>query len=88
MEEIELGIIDSALDKFLDEFIPDESSEEEFNEKSNLFMALYADLVDDGLIPEVPEDESDDQLKNEWVEKAIPVLREHMQGELNDPDLG
>ena len=81
--EIEMDIIDDALDKLLDEFIPEDVSEEEFDSKANIFMAVYADLVDDGLIEEAPDEASGDELKKNWVESSIPVLRQHLQGEID-----
>jgi hypothetical protein len=85
MEEIEdRDIVDSALDELIDGLVSDDASEEEFDEMADLFMSVYADLVDDGLIEPAPDDDSDDELKKTWVESSIPVIRDALNGEIDD----
>lgn len=82
-DQEELDIVDQALAGLMDELISEDLEEEEFNMKLNLFMALYADLVDDGVIPEAPVEEAGDEEKKAWIEQAIPALRNRMKEELS-----
>lgn len=84
-----LDIVDAALDVALDEFIPDDLDIDEADMRCDLFQALIADLIDDGVIQEVPFPEESDEVKQQWIDASLPVLKDKFREELDgDISLG
>lgn len=78
-----MDIIDEALGNIFDEF--DKEDDDEF---ADFFLECYSFMVDEEYIDEVPDKECDDVTKNEWIRDNIPVMRQFIEGKINDSSLG
>jgi hypothetical protein len=92
MKKEELDIIDKSLHEILNSMyecdgeIPDDQLEI----GSVILFDAIAQMVDDNEIEQLPAEDADDKIKNDWVKDNIPKIIEKIsQGiEYDDSDLG
>lgn len=77
-------VIDIALIDLIDEIIGEEGDEEDFDGASDVVFEFIEELVGDGEMPEIPDDHESDEVKQEWLARYLPVLREKIQKGLHD----
>jgi hypothetical protein len=83
MEDV-LDIVDETLISLASEYVSDDDDDFELF-TSELFI-LIAEMVAEGEIEEVPEDDADEDLKRSWIEQSIPKIKERLNGDKSSSD--
>lgn len=81
----EQDIVDDALIELVDEVVGDGASEDEFDAGTDVVFEVVEDLVNGGVIEEIPDNAASDEEKKEWIEKSVPVVRAALESALGDP---
>lgn len=86
-EEIdeEQDLIDIELEKLIDEF-SDEDDDGTVILDLDIITLTINQMIDDEEIDDIPMLEDSDELKKEWIERSIPLIREKLKE--NDSNLG
>lgn len=89
IEAPEEDMIDEALLALIHEVIGDVSedeAEDALDEAGDFIFDVIDDMVDEGEISEVPDNREPDEMKQDWIQKCLPLVRERVAAIMTDPE--
>lgn len=78
-EEVIFDIIDEELFKVIESISGED--DELFDETAEKVYDIIDELIENEVIEDMPDQEDSDEMKNSWVEKVIPLLKEKINGD-------
>lgn len=76
--------IDRAILSWVNELVGDEADDDAFDEATDIVMDVVEQMVDDGKIPEMPDNEADESTKQQWLDSNVDAIKAGLHDALHD----
>jgi hypothetical protein len=84
-EQVDFDIIDEAVYSLLNELSGED--DEAFEDNAEVLYMTIDQMVDEDLIEDLPDLDSDDAEKSAWIEKYLPIVKNKMlEAKVDDVD--